>query len=135
MGKPTGLDRIRRENVANALLRHDGGLFREDTRLHLRDVYDHTMQIIELLESYRETAMDLMNVHLSVLSNRLNEAMRVLTVIATIFIPLTFVAGVYGMNFQFMPEIGWRYGYLFFWGVIVAVAAGMLAYFRRQKWF
>ena len=87
------------------------------------------------METYRDILAGMFDIYLSSVNNRMNEVMKVLTVIATIFIPLTFVAGIYGMNFEFMPEIKWRYGYRFFWGCIVAVGAGMLAFFRRKKWF
>jgi magnesium transporter len=87
------------------------------------------------VETYRDILSGMLDIYLSSVSNRMNEVMKVLTVIATIFIPLTFVAGIYGMNFEFMPELKWRYGYLFFWAIIAAVGAGMLAYFRKKRWF
>ncbi len=112
----------------------------EDTRLYLRDAYDHTVQIIDLLENYRELASALLDVYLSSLSNRMNEVMKVLTIIATIFIPLTFIAGVYGMNFSpeaspwNMPELHWYWGYPVTLGVMLAVAVGLIFYFRRKRW-
>ncbi len=122
------------------IVRDQSPLFAEETRLYLRDCADHTTQIMDLIETDREMCSDLMDLHLSATSYRLNEVMRVLTVIATIFIPLTFLAGVYGMNFDrsasalSMPELGWRYGYLGFWAVCVAVAVTMLIAFRRLGW-
>jgi len=111
-----------------------------ETLVYLRDCLDHTMQIIELVESYRETASDLMNLYMSEISNRMNEIMKVLTIIATIFIPLGFIAGVYGMNFDpdasrfNMPELGWRFGYPFALGLMGLVTAGLLLFFRRKGW-
>ena len=93
------------------------------------------VQIMDLFETYRDMTAGMMDVYLSSVSNRLNEVMRVLTVIATIFIPPTFLVGVYGMNFTDMPELHWRYGYLMTWLIIVAMIGGMLLYFKRKKWF
>jgi magnesium transporter len=116
-------------------LQRERDLVRESTGVYLRDLYDHAVQVLDTVETYRDLLAGMLDIYLSSVSNKMNEVMKVLTVIATIFIPLTFVAGIYGMNFEFMPELKWRYGYLFFWGIIVAVGAGMLAYFRRKKWF
>jgi magnesium transporter len=116
-------------------LQREPDLVRESTGIYLRDLYDHAVQVLDTVETYRDILAGMLDIYLSSVSNRMNEVMKVLTVIATIFIPLTFVAGIYGMNFEFMPELKWRYGYLFFWGIIVAVSAGMLYYFRRKKWF
>jgi len=121
--------------VINQLLREDQSLIEEATRPYLRDCYDHTIQIMDLFETYRDMAAGMMDVYLSSTSYRLNEVMRVLTVIATIFIPPTFLVGVYGMNFADMPELHWRYGYLGSWLVIIAMIGGMLLYFKRKKWF
>jgi magnesium transporter len=121
--------------VVNQLLREDQTLIEETTRPYLRDCYDHTIQIMDLFETYRDMAAGMMDVYLSSTSNRLNEIMRVLTVIATIFIPPTFLVGVYGMNFSDMPELHWRYGYLVVWLIIIAMVGGMLLYFKRKKWF
>jgi magnesium transporter len=104
------------------------------TRVYLRDCADHTFQIIDLVETYRELARDLVELYHSTLATRTNEVMRVLTVIATIFIPLTFIVGVYGMNFDTMPELRWKWGYAGVWAVMVAVTAGMLVYFYRKGW-
>ena len=116
-------------------LQRERDLVRESTGVYLRDLYDHAVQVLDTVETYRDILAGMLDIYLSSVSNKMNEVMKVLTVIATIFIPLTFVAGIYGMNFEFMPELKWRYGYLFFWGIIVAVGAAMLAYFRRKKWF
>ena len=121
--------------VINGLLREDHALVDEATRPYFRDCYDHTVQIMDLFETYRDMAAGMLDVYLSSTSNRLNEVMRVLTVIATIFIPPTFLVGVYGMNFIDMPELHWRYGYLGSWLIIIAMIGGMLLYFKNKKWF
>jgi len=126
--------------VVNTLLRDGHELIREETRLYLRDCYDHTIQIMDLMETYRDMSAGMLDVYLSSASNRLNEVMRVLTVITTLFIPPTFIVGVYGMNFDRsspwnMPELGWRYGYLFSWAIIIAMIVGLLVFFKRKKWF
>jgi magnesium transporter len=106
----------------------------QDTRPFLRDVHDHTIQVIEILESFQEIVSGLMDIYLSSISNRMNNIMKVLTIIATIFIPLTFIAGVYGMNFRNMPELAWRWGYPAVLGVMALVFVGMVIFFKRRKW-
>lgn len=125
--------------IFNTLIRDDSGLISTDTQVFLRDCYDHITQIIDILESFRDLAAGLMDVYLSSLGFRTNEIMRVLTVISSIFIPLTFIAGVYGMNFNTdhplnMPELNWPYGYITCLGVMVLVAIGMVAFFKSKKW-
>jgi magnesium transporter len=125
--------------IFNTLIRDDSGLVSKETQIFLRDCYDHTAQIIEILESYRDLAAGLMDVYLSSLGFRTNEIMRVLTVISSIFIPLTFLAGVYGMNFNTehplnMPELNWPFGYLICLGAMVCVATGMVIFFKRRNW-
>lgn len=120
--------------LINSLQRSESTLLTDTTRLYLRDVYDHTIQIIDAIESFRDMVSGMLDIYLSSLSNRMNAVMKVLTIIATIFIPLTFVAGIYGMNFEHMPELTWRYGYAVVWIVMLAIAAAMLIYFRRKKW-
>lgn len=110
-------------------------LISEQSNLYYRDLYDHTVQILESVETYRDIMSALLDVYLSSTSNKLNSVMKVLTVISTIFIPLTFIAGVYGMNFRAMPELDWDYGYAFAWGIMLMVAIGMLANFKRKRWF
>lgn len=118
-----------------ATLERDGAeLIDEGTTPFLRDLYDHIIQVIETVETLRDTATGLLDLYLSSVSQRTNEIMRVLTVMATIFIPLTFLVGVYGMNFQYMPELQWRWGYPVLWLLMIACAAGMLLFFRRKKW-
>ena len=112
----------------------DSALIQEATAPYLRDVYEHTIQVIDTVESLRDTLSGALDVYMTTVSNRMNEVMKVLTVIATIFIPLTFIAGIYGMNFEHMPELKWPWGYAGVWGVMLAVAAGMIIYFKRRKW-
>jgi magnesium transporter len=121
-------------DAVNILLREDNTLIAKATRLYLRDCYDHTVQALDIVETYREFAGGLMDVYLSSASNRMNEVMKVLTVIATIFIPLTFLAGVYGMNFRHMPELGLPWAYPALWGLMLTVASIMIALFWRRGW-
>ncbi len=106
-----------------------------DTQPYVRDLYDNTIQIIESIESFRDSVNGLMDMHMNNISNNMNQVMKVLTIIATMFIPLTFIAGVYGMNFEYIPELKWRYGYFGFWGLMVILITLMMIYFRRKKWF
>ena len=122
-----------REVVA-ALERRDSPLISESVTLYLRDVYDHTVQAIDTVETYRDILSGLLDVYLSSLSNRMNEIMKFLTIIGTIFIPLTFIAGVYGMNFQYFPELHWKWGYFACLLFMFAIAIVMLFYFKRKKW-
>jgi len=127
--------------VINRLLRDEDGLVADENRVYFRDCYDHTIQILDLIETDRDMTAGLLDVYLSSISYRMNEIMRVLTVIATIFIPLTFVVGVYGMNFVnsdspwAMPELRWYYGYPLIWLAMIVIAGGMLLFFRHRKWF
>jgi magnesium transporter len=123
-----------REEVG-ILIRDDSGIVGPETRVFLRDAYDHSVQALELVESLRETATSVMEVYLSAQNQRLNEVMKVLTVISTLFIPLTFIASIYGMNFEKMPELHWRYGYAWALGLMGLTAAGLLAFFRRRGWW
>jgi magnesium transporter len=126
--------------VANWLLRETIPIITPETRIYLRDCYDHAVQIIDLLENFREVGSGLMDAYLSSVSNRMNEVMKVLTVFAVIFIPLTFIAGLYGMNFNTakspwnMPELNWMFGYPFALGLMASTVIGMLIYFRRKGW-
>lgn len=125
--------------VISHLMRDDIGAIRKETHLYLRDCHDHITQIIDICESFRDLTAGLMDVYHSSLAYRTNEIMRVLTLVSTFFIPLTFLAGVYGMNFHAdsvwnMPELAWRYGYPAFWGVVLLTAGGMWYFFRKRKW-
>jgi magnesium transporter len=106
----------------------------DSTRPFLRDVYDHTIQLIDILETYRELAGNLTETYMSSVNLRLSEVMKVLTVIGTIFMPLTFLAGVYGMNMP-IPENHWKWSYPLFWAVSLAIAGGMAKWFKRKGWF
>ncbi|MCC7205289.1 MAG: magnesium/cobalt transporter CorA [Phycisphaeraceae bacterium] len=120
--------------AVNQFQREPSELVSNATRTFLRDVHDHAVAVIELIETYRELAGGLAETYLSSVSVRMNQVMKVLTIFASIFIPLTFLAGVYGMNFKYLPELEWKWSYPLFWGVCLAVAGGMLAWFRKQKW-
>ncbi len=120
--------------VINGLVKSESPLIKKSTEVYLRDVYDHTIQIIDTIESFRDMVSGMVDLYLSSLSNKMNSVMKVLTIIATIFIPLTFIAGIYGMNFEYMPELHWRLGYAVVWIVMIVVALVMLIYFRKKKW-
>jgi magnesium transporter len=120
--------------IINTLVKTESSLIREQTHVYLRDVYDHTIQVIDTIESYRDILAGMLDIYLSTVSNKMNEVMKVLTIIATIFIPVTFVAGIYGMNFKFMPELEWRWGYVMVWAIIVVVAGIMIGFFKKKEW-
>ena len=120
--------------IINSLVKNESSLIQEQLHVYFRDVYDHTIQIIDTIESYRDILTGMLDIYLSTLSNRMNEVMKVLTIIATIFIPITFVAGIYGMNFKFMPELEWRGGYFMVWGIVVVVVGIMLGFFKKKQW-
>jgi magnesium transporter len=122
-----------REVVAG-MQRDDSDLIEGSTRIYLRDVYDHTIHVIDTIESFRDSIAGLLELHLSSMSNRMNNIMKVLTLVATIFIPLTFIAGVYGMNFRYMPELEWRWGYPAVWGIMLGLGLLMVFYFKNKKW-
>lgn len=127
-------------DLISAMLRDDSPLIAESTRIYLRDCHDHTIQLLDMIETYREIATGLVEIHLASISNRTNEVMQVLTLIATIFIPLTFVVGVYGMNFNTeispwnMPELNWRFGYPVVMLSMLAIAVALVILFRRKGW-
>jgi magnesium transporter len=120
--------------VISRLERAESPLIQKTTGIFLRDVYDHMIQVIDNIETFREMLSGMLDMYLSSVSNRMNEVMKILTIIGTIFIPLTFIAGVYGMNFKFMPELEWRWGYFLLWGMMLAVGISLLVYFKRKKW-
>ena len=120
--------------VIGRLERRESPLIQDSTGPYFKDVYDHTIVAIDTVETYRDILSGMLDIYLSGISNRLNEIMKVLTIIATIFMPLTFLAGVYGMNFKHMPELEWRWGYFAVWVFMVAVAISMLLYFRKRRW-
>ena len=120
--------------LINGMQKSDSSLINETTDIYLRDVYDHTIQIIDTIESFRDMVSGLLDIYLSSLSNKMNAVMKVLTIIATLFIPLTFVAGIYGMNFEYMPELKVRWAYGAVWLVMITIAVIMLFYFKKKKW-
>ena len=120
--------------VIGSLERGESPLVTKSTGIYLRDVYDHTIQVIDTVETFRDMLSGMLDIYLSSVSNRLNAVMKVLTVIATIFMPLTFIVGLYGMNFKYMPELEWHWGYPAVIGVMVIIAAWMLVMFKRKKW-
>jgi magnesium transporter len=120
--------------VISGLERGESFLIKESTRIYLRDVYDHTIQVIDNVETFRDMLSGMLDIYLSSVSNRLNAVMKVLTIIATIFMPLTFLAGLYGMNFKYMPELSWPWGYPLALFIMLAIAVSMLVYFRKKKW-
>ncbi len=120
--------------VVSGLQRAESPLIKDTTGIFLRDVYDHTIQVIDTVETYRDMLSGMLDMYLSSVSNRMNQVMKVLTIISTIFIPLTFLAGVYGMNFQHMPELGWKYSYFVVWGIMLTLGVIMVIIFKRKKW-
>jgi len=120
--------------VVSLLERAESPLIDKTSAIYFRDVYEHTIQVMDTVDTYRDILSGMFDIYLSSVSNRLNEVMKVLTIIATVFMPLTFLAGVYGMNFEYMPELKWRYGYFLIWGVMIVIALAMLACFRKRKW-
>jgi magnesium transporter len=133
------LQRMRRvalhqRELLHRLSRGEFELVPEAALPFFRDVYDHFLRVADLADSYRELLSGALDAYLSTVSNRMNEVMKTLTIISSVLLPLTFIVGVYGMNFDFMPELHWKYGYLFVWGVLVAVASALILLFRRRGW-
>lgn len=122
-----------RETV-NKLEKSESSLIMDSTLPYLRDLYDHTIQVIDRVETSRDLLTGMLDLYISSISNKMNQVMKVLTIIATIFIPMTFLVGIYGMNFEYMPELTWRYGYFAVLGIMLIIGTGMLLWFRRKKW-
>jgi len=120
--------------LINNLERSETELIRPTTDVYLRDVHDHTVRVIDTVETYRDLLSGMMDIYLSSVSNRMNEVMKVLTIITTIFVPVTFIAGVYGMNFDYMPELHSKWGYPLTWAVMIVIIVCLLIYFRKKKW-
>ena len=116
------------------VLRSDSELIQDKTQIYLRDVSDHAIRVIESLDSYRDILAGLLDIYISSVSNKMNEVMKVLTIFASIFIPLTFLTGIYGMNFEYMPELGWRWAYPALWMVFVSIPVILIVYFKKKKW-
>lgn len=122
-----------REAIHN-LNNQETDLFDETTHPYLQDLYDHTIQVVDTLESFRENASGIMDLYQSTIGNKMNEIMKVLTIVASIFIPLTFVAGIYGMNFENMPELKWSYGYFMAWAIMFIIGVSLIILFKKRKW-
>ncbi|MBK9257582.1 MAG: magnesium/cobalt transporter CorA [Saprospiraceae bacterium] len=120
--------------LISKLLRNENQQFEERNLRYLRDIYDHSIQLLDTIDSYREINVSLKDIYLNTVSNDLNKVMKMLTIISTVFIPLTFIVGVYGMNFDAMPELRWKYGYLIVWIIMVMIVILLVIYFRRKKW-
>ena len=121
-------------DVVGTLSRGESELIQPSTLLYLRDVYDHMIQVIDTLETYRDLLSGMLDIYLSSISNHMNQIMKVLTIISTIFIPLTFIVGIYGMNFKYMPELEWEWGYPAVWCIMLLITVVMIDFFRRRKW-
>ena len=123
------------KEISFDFLKSKSGLIHDSSRAYLKDLYDHVIVSGEALDSYQLMIMDQMNMYNAGISNKANEIMKTLTIFAALFIPLTFIAGIYGMNFHYIPELSWKQGYLFFWILVFLVGGGLFLYFRRKKWF
>ena len=121
-------------DILHRMSRGEFSLIPDEMWPFYRDVYDHLVRVVDLADSYRDLISGSLEAYLSVVSNRLNEIMKVLTIFSAVMLPLTFIAGVYGMNFENMPELHSRYGYYGAWGLMIAVAIGMLLFFKRRGW-
>jgi magnesium transporter len=117
------------------IIKGESEFINDDTLPYFSDVYDHVAHLIDSLDTYKDLTSSLLDIHINAMNTRMNEVMKVLTVISTIFMPLTFIVGVYGMNFKYFPELSWKWGYFAVWGVMLAIVVGMLAFFRRKRWF
>ncbi|MFD1614037.1 magnesium/cobalt transporter CorA [Gelatiniphilus marinus] len=120
--------------VISRIEKHESPLIQKKTKTFYRDIFDHLIQVSENIDIYREMIWSLMDMYMTTISNKMNEVMKVLTIMASIFIPLTFIAGIYGMNFEYIPELKYKYSYFILWGVMVLLFIGMLFYFKRKKW-
>ena len=120
--------------VISGMERGESPLIKEATLVYLRDVYDHTIRVIDTVETFRDLLSGMLDIYLSSISNRMNEVIKVLTIITTIFIPMSFIAGVFGMNFKYMPELEWRFGYPLALAIMCAIGVAMLLYFRKKRW-
>ncbi|WP_233790433.1 magnesium/cobalt transporter CorA [Dyadobacter sp. CY343] len=121
-------------DMLSQLIREENSQIAKEVVPYYRDLYDHVMQVLDTIDSYRELVASLVDVHLSTISNRMNSVMKTLTIFSAIFMPLTFIVGVYGMNFEYMPELKMRYGYYYVWAIMAMVTVGMIFYFRTKKW-
>ena len=121
--------------IMNSLQRGESKLISVDVQKHMRTLYEHTIQVMDNIETLRDTMSSLLDIYLSSISNKLNEVMKILTMISTIFMPLTFLVGIYGMNFRYIPEFDWAYGYPMVWLIMLTIVAAMLYFFKKRNWF
>lgn len=121
-------------DIINTLLRGESSVIKDDVSVYLHDLYDHTIKVLDTVETYRDMLSTILDIYLSSLSNRMNEVMKVLTIMASIFIPLTFITGIYGMNFKRMPELEWNWAYPVLLGIMTIIIIGMLLWFKKRKW-
>ena len=121
--------------VIGGLARSESTLIKQDVLVYVRDVYDHVIQAIDTIETYRDMLSAMLDIYLSSVGNRMNEVMKVLTIMASIFIPMTFIAGIYGMNFKYMPELEWTWSYPVLWLVLIGLFLFMVYWFKRKNWF
>ncbi|HEY9045425.1 MAG TPA: magnesium/cobalt transporter CorA [Ohtaekwangia sp.] len=122
-------------DALSKIVKGESDFVKEENLRFYSDVYEHVIHLTDSLDTYKDLVSSLMDIHINAMNTKMNEVMKVLTVISTIFIPLTFIVGVYGMNFKFMPELDWQYGYYLVWGIMVLIVAGMIGFFRYKKWF
>ncbi|SKC86383.1 magnesium/cobalt transporter CorA [Ohtaekwangia koreensis] len=122
-------------DALSKIVKGESDFVKEENIRFFSDVYEHVIHLTDSLETYKDLVSSLTDIHINAMNTKMNEVMKVLTVISTIFIPLTFIVGVYGMNFHYMPELDWRWGYYSVWGVMILIVVGMLAFFRHKKWF
>ena len=120
--------------VVSSLQRGEIAIVSEGTRIFFRDIYDHTIHLIDTIETFRDMLSGMLDIYLSSISNKMNSVMKVLTIIATIFMPLTFIAGIYGMNFKYLPEVEWRWGYFAVLTAMGIIGTTMVVYFRKKRW-
>lgn len=121
--------------ILGSLIKSDNSIVEDKTLMYLRDIYDHTIQVMDIIETYRDILSGMLDTYLSSISNKTNDVMKILTIFSTIFIPLTFLAGIYGMNFDYMPELRLKYGYILFWVITLITIIFMVNYFKKKKWF
>lgn len=122
-------------DALSKLIKDESGFIESQNARYFSDIYDHVVHLIDSMDTYKDLTTSLMDIHINTLNTKMNEVMKVLTVISTIFMPLTFIVGVYGMNFHYMPEIPWKWGYPVIWGVMILIGVAMLRYFKFKKWF
>ncbi|HEY5751030.1 MAG TPA: magnesium/cobalt transporter CorA [Chryseolinea sp.] len=122
-------------DALSKIVKGESEYVKEENIRYFSDVYDHVSHIIDSMDTFKDLTSSLMDIHINAMNTKMNEVMKVLTVISTIFMPLTFIVGVYGMNFKFMPELDWKYGYYVVWGIMGLIFISMMIYFRKKKWF